>query len=201
MALKANKLLFGSVAAFLIVFGVGQFRLLEARIHRRRIFGIMNFPEKLDILPFLCYTECKKGGEDMKKKIIICAFLLLILATVIYTVVSAVISYQYDMDPANGVDILKGFDAVLIIMVGGFVAFYELDLFYTVYYFFIKPKTAVKSILNILANLSLLSIFFSRYYGHIFEEDAIAPLLIFCIYSVLRIVYFIISTRNFFQEQ
>lgn len=137
----------------------------------------------------------------MKKKIIICVFLLLILATVILTVVSAVESYQYDMDPANGVDIFAGLGAAIAIIVGGFVAFYELDLFFTVYYFFVKPKTAAKTILNILSNLSLLSIFFSEYYGHIFEEDAIAPLLIFCIYIVLRSVYFIISTRIFSQEQ
>lgn len=137
----------------------------------------------------------------MKKKIIICAFLLLILATVIYAVVSAVISYQYDMDPANGVDILQGFDAVLIIMVGGFVVFYELDLFYTVYYFFIKSKTSVKSILNILSNLSLLSLFFSRYYKDIFEEDVIAPLMVLFTYIVLRSVYFIVSTRSLSQEQ
>ena len=82
-----------------------------------------------------------------KKKMIIAAiFLALIILTAIYTVVSAVRSYQYDIDPANGVDILEGFDAVLTMMVGGFVVFYELDLFYTVYYFFIKPKTVAKSI-------------------------------------------------------
>lgn len=137
----------------------------------------------------------------MKKKIIICVFLLLILATVIGIVVSAIRSYQYDMDPANGVDILEGFGAVLIMMIGGFVVFYELDLFYTVYYFFVKPKTVVKSILNILSNLSLLSIFFSEYYSDIFEEDGIAPLIVFFAYIVLRTVYFIVSTRNLPQEQ
>lgn len=137
----------------------------------------------------------------MKKKIIICAFLLLILATAICTVVSAVDSYQYDMDPANGVDILEGFGAVLIMALGGFVVFYELDLFYTVYYFFIKPKTVVKSILNILSNLSLLSIFFSGYYDDIFEEDVIAPLMVFFTYIVLRCVYLIVSTRNLFQKE
>ena len=55
----------------------------------------------------------------MKKKIIIvCIFLILMITTAIYTVVSAVNSYHYDMDPANGVDILEGFDSVLIMMVG-----------------------------------------------------------------------------------
>ena len=73
----------------------------------------------------------------MKKRkiIIICTFLLLILTTAIYTVVSAIKSYNYDMNPANGIDIMKGFDAVFIVMIGGFIIFYELDLFYTVYNF------------------------------------------------------------------
>ena len=105
------------------------------------------------------------------------------------------------MAPANGVDILEGFGAVLTMMVGGFVVFYELDLFYTVYSFFIKPKTVAKSMLNILSNLSLLLIFFSEYYKDIFKEDVIAPLIVFFTYIVLRIVYVIVSTRNLAQEQ
>lgn len=136
-----------------------------------------------------------------KKLIIICIFLTLIAFTAIYTVVSAVRSYQYDMDPANGIDILEGFGAVLTMMVGGFVVFYELDLFYTVYYFFVKPKTAVKSILNILSNLSLVLIFFGDYYADIFEEDFIAPLIAFFTYVILRVVYVIVSTQNSTQEQ
>ena len=135
-----------------------------------------------------------------KKKIIIaCIFLTLIAFTAIYTIVSAKKSYQYDM--ANGVDILEGFDTVLIMMVGGLVVFYELDLFYTVYYFFIKPKTVAKSILNIFSNLSLLLIFFSEYYKDIFKEDVIAPLIVFFTYIVLRILYLIVSTRDLTQEQ
>ncbi len=139
----------------------------------------------------------------MKKKkiIIVCIFLTLIAITAIYTVVSAVKSYQYDMDPANGIDIFGGFGAVLAMLVGGFVVFYELDLFYTVYYFFVKPKTAVKSILNILSNLSLVLIFFGEYYADIFEEDVIAPLIVFSTYVILRIVYLIVSTQNSAQEQ
>ncbi len=139
----------------------------------------------------------------MKKKkiIIVCIFLTLIALTTIYTVVSAVKSYQYDMEPAHGVDVLEGLGAVLIMGVGGFVVFYELDLFYTVYYFFIKPKTVVKSILNILSNLSLLLVFFSEYYKDVFEEDVIAPLMVLFTYVVLRIIYLIISTRDLAQEQ
>ena len=123
----------------------------------------------------------------MKKKIIICIFLTIILITAIFFIAAAIDSYNYDMNPANGVDILEGFGAVLAIMIGAFVVFYELDLFYTVYYFLIKPKTIAKSILNILANASLLLIFFADYYKNIFSEDVIAPLLIFAIYIALRI--------------
>ena len=136
-----------------------------------------------------------------KKIIIISIFLLLIVITSLLFIKGAIDSYNYDMAPANGVDILEGFGAVLTMMVGGFVVFYELDLFYTVYSFFIKPKTVAKSILNILSNLSLLLIFFSEYYKDIFKEDVIAPLIVFFTYIVLRIVYVIVSTRNLAQEQ
>ena len=77
----------------------------------------------------------------MKKKIIIWVFCVLILVTAIAFLAAAINSYLYDMDPDNGVDILVGFGAVLIAVVGGFVVLYELDLFYTVYYFFVKLKT------------------------------------------------------------
>ena len=132
----------------------------------------------------------------MKKKIVICVFLTVILITTIFFIAAAIDSYNYDMDPANGVDILEGFGAVLAIMIGAFVVFYELDLFYTVYYFLIKPKTIVKSILNILANMSLLLIFFADYYKNIFSEDVIAPLIVFATYVVLRISSVIIPNQN-----
>ena len=98
----------------------------------------------------------------MKKKIIICVFSVLIFITAIVFIVGAIQSYNYDMDPANGVDILEGFGAVITLMVGGFVVFYELDLFYTVYYFLIYPKTIAESILNLLANATLLLVFFNK---------------------------------------
>lgn len=135
----------------------------------------------------------------MKKKIIICVFLLLIFITATIFIVSAIDSYNYDMDPNNGVDILEGFGAVLIIVVGGFVVFYELDLFYTVYYFFVKPKTKTKSILNILANISLVLILVYNHLSDIFMELRaleITPLILFFIYITLRIVYCVVSTRT-----
>ena len=132
----------------------------------------------------------------MKKKIIICIFLIIILITAIFFIAAAIDSYNYDMNPANGVDILEGFGAVLAIMIGAFVVFYELDLFYTVYYFLIKPKTIAKSILTILANMSLLLIFFADYYKNIFSEDVIAIFIVFTIYVVLRICSLIIPNRK-----
>ncbi|MBQ8416925.1 MAG: hypothetical protein IJX13_08555 [Clostridia bacterium] len=137
-----------------------------------------------------------------KKKIIIATiFLILIALTAIHTVVFAVKSYQYDMDPANGVDILEGFGAALTMIIGGLVIFYELDLFYTVYYFFIKPKTIAKSILNILSNVSLLLVFFSESIADIlsksvfdiFKEDGIVTIAIFLIYLLLRCIYLMVS--------
>ena len=123
----------------------------------------------------------------MKKKILIFVFLTVILLTAILFIAAAIKSYNYDTDPANHVDIFEGFGAVFAIMIGAFVVFYELDLFYTVYYFLIKPKTVLKSILNLLANVSLLLIFFADYYKNIFSEDVIAIFLVFTVYVVLRI--------------
>ena len=74
----------------------------------------------------------------MKKKILIGAFLLLVLITAIIFIVGAIESYNYDMDPANGVDILEGVGAAMLIIVGGLVTLCEIDLFFTVYYFLIK---------------------------------------------------------------
>ena len=132
----------------------------------------------------------------MKKKIIICIFLTIILITAIFFIAAAIDSYNYDMNPANGVDILEGFGAVLAIMIGAFVVFYELDLFYTVYYFLVKPKTTAKSILNIFANVSLLLIFFADYYKNVFSEDVIAIFIVLTIYVVLRISSVIIPNQN-----
>lgn len=99
------------------------------------------------------------------------------------------------MNPANGIDIMKGFDAVFIVMIGGFIIFYELDLFYTVYYFFTKPKTVTKSLLNVFANLSLLLVYFNDFYKDILKEDVILPFVVVLIYIILRVTYLIISVR------
>ena len=72
-----------------------------------------------------------------KKIIAICAFLLLILVTATAFLIAAIDSYNYDMDPANGVDIMEGMGAAFLIIIGGFVILCELDLFFTVYYFLV----------------------------------------------------------------
>ena len=140
----------------------------------------------------------------MKKKIIIYAFLTIISITAILFAVSAIASYNYDMGSANGVDIMQGFGSVLTIMVGAFVVFYELDLFYTTYYFFIKPKTIAKSILNVLSNLTLLIMFFTdsiahflfKYVSQIFGEEVILLFALFFIYVILRIVCAVIPVKQ-----
>ena len=98
----------------------------------------------------------------MKKKIVIVSiFAALVLITAIVFLVSAIESYRYDMDPANGVDIMEGMGAAMLLVVGGFILLYELDLFYTVYYFFVKPKTKAKTVLNIFSHLGILLVLFS----------------------------------------
>ena len=139
----------------------------------------------------------------MKKKkiIIISIFLTLILITSFVFLRGAIESYNYDMDPANGVDIMEGMGAAMLIVLGGFIVFYELDLFYTVYYFFVKPKTIAKSMLNILSNVSLLAQFWVVRIARavsIREETNLAIVLFFA-YVVLRSVYLIVSTRNLAQ--
>lgn len=102
------------------------------------------------------------------------------------------------MDPSNGIDIMEGMGAAILIALGGFVVFYELDLFYTTYYFLIKQKTIAKSILNILSNISLLLVFFSVYIANALSisEETDVTIALFFIYFVLRSVYALVSTNS-----
>ena len=137
----------------------------------------------------------------MKKKIIIAAFLILLFITSFIFITAAIESYNYDMDPANGVDILEGFGAVLIMIVGGIIVFYELDLFYTVYYFFCKAKTLLKTILNIVSNAFLLFIVFATVKPNDFiNQHEILILVAFLIYVILRLAYLIVSTSSLNEE-
>ena len=140
----------------------------------------------------------------MKKKIIIGLFSLLILITAIIFIVGAISSYKYDIINHPD-DKWLGFGAVATIIVGGFVVFYELDLFYTLYYFFVKPKTIVKSILNVLANLTLVIVFFTDYISHflfehvseIFGEEIILLFALIFTYVILRVASIVISTGKY----
>lgn len=138
----------------------------------------------------------------MKKKIIIGVFALLILTTAITFLAGAVNSYLYDITYHSD-DHWNGLEAVLWVMVGGFTVFYELDLFYTAYYFLMKPKTVTKSILHILANVSLLLVFFTdaisyflwKYVSEIFGEEVILAFALAFAYIVLRFVCLVVSVR------
>ena len=132
-------------------------------------------------------------------------FSLLILVTAIIFVMSAIDTYNYEV--AND-DILGGFGTAMILVIGGFVVLYELDLFYTAYYFFVKPKTIVKSILNVFSNLTLLSIVFTdsiayflfKYVSEIFGEEVIVLFALFITYVILRIVCATVSVRQSAKE-
>ncbi|MBR2464411.1 MAG: hypothetical protein IKB41_03120 [Clostridia bacterium] len=134
-----------------------------------------------------------------KKTIIICVFVTLIMITAICTVLSAVAARRYDPGSGpgvSGVDYLPRTLGVFIILIYGTLAIlYELDLFYTVYYFFIKPKTKVKSVLNILCNLSLFLCLLLVFVA--------ASLVFLAIYIELRFAYFLVSvfTRALSQKQ
>ena len=140
----------------------------------------------------------------MKKKIIICTFLLLIFITAFVFIKGAIESYNYDMDPANGVDIMEGMGAAMLIVLGGLIVFYELDLFYAIYYLFVRPKTVAKSILVILANFTLLLIFFVdyladafvKYISNVFGEEMIVFIGLFLIYSVLKLLCLVTGCSN-----
>ena len=130
----------------------------------------------------------------MKKTIIICVFILLILVTAFGFVKGAIDSYNYDMDPNNGVDLLEGLGAVFALIIGAFVVLYELDLFYVVYYFCFKQKTVVKSVMNIAANLSFVLVFGFSLLSNVYMELRVyewLPVGLFGLYLILRIVYFV----------
>ena len=132
----------------------------------------------------------------MKKKILIGVFLLLVLVTSIVFLVGAIESYNYDMDPTNGVDIFEGVGAAMLIIVGGLVVLCEFDLFFTVYYFLVKPKTLSKSIFMILSQMMLLLVIFSEDFANflsqhvsdVFGEEIIVIGPMFILYVILRLV-------------
>jgi hypothetical protein len=134
-------------------------------------------------------------------------FSILILITAIVFIIGAIQSYNYDITN-NPDDKWVGFGSVLTLMVGGFVVFYEFDLFYTAYYFLIKPKTIAKSILNIVSNLTLLSIVFTdniahflyKYVSKVFGEEVIVLFALLFLYAILRFACAAIPVRQSAKE-
>ena len=133
----------------------------------------------------------------MKKKIIIILiFLALIAITSFVFIKCAIDSYNYDMDPANGIDILEGIGAGIAIAIGLIAVWVESDLFFTVYYFLVKPKTLSRSIVMILSQLMILLVLFSDKLAHflfehvsdVFREDVIVVIPIFFLYVLSRII-------------
>lgn len=149
----------------------------------------------------------------MKKKIIILSFfLLIILVTAVGSITAAIESYKYDMDPANGVDILEGVGAGIAIAIGMIAVFVEVDIFFTVYYFLVKPKTMLKSILIIVSQLMIILVFFSdkishllfKYVSDIFREEMFVIIPIFFFYVISRMICITIAylkkNRVFFNK-
>ena len=132
----------------------------------------------------------------MKKKILIGAFLLLVLITAIAFIVAAVESYKNDIDLANGIDIMEGMGAAILIVLGGLVILCELDIFFTVYYLLVKPKTSARTVFMLFSQLMILIVIFSedlakilsKRISDIFNEEIIVIVPIFFLYVILRII-------------
>lgn len=132
-----------------------------------------------------------KNTKNINKKIIVSfVFCTLILATMIYFIVSAAVTQRAESkDPA--IDILEGLAATIVVVVGGFIVLYECDLFYTVYYLLFGQKRKAKTVLVILANITLIMIFIysylsARYMG--LRKYEIIAFILFAVYIVFKIV-------------
>ena len=134
----------------------------------------------------------------------------LILITSIFFIRAAVDSYNYDRDPSNSENVLvPGLGAALIVSYGVFAVFYELDLFYTVYYLSTKPRESKQWILVILPNLTWMLIFIDdaitglvrSCLPTVYDSGVtyrVVPLALFSVYAVLKIVHLL--TRCFAGE-
>lgn len=92
----------------------------------------------------------------MYEKIVIGIFTALILVTAIAFLAVALYPFDYDYNDPNAK--YAAFGALIVLFLGACVVWCECDLFYTVYYLMFRPKTLLKTILNILSSLSLLLI-------------------------------------------
>lgn len=138
-----------------------------------------------------------KNTKNINKKIIVSLiFCVLIFATMIYFIVSAAVTQHAESkDPA--IDILEGLAATIVVVVGGFIVLYECDLFYTVYYLLFGQKRKAKTVLVILANITLIMIFIysylsARYMG--LRKYEIIVFILFSVYIVFKIVALFFSS-------
>lgn len=138
-----------------------------------------------------------KNTKNINKKIIVSLiFCVLIFATMIYFIVSAAVTQHAESkDPA--IDILEGLAATIVVVVGGFIVLYECDLFYTVYYLLFGQKRKAKTVLVILANITLIMIFIysylsARYMG--LRKYEIIAFILFAVYIVFKIVALFFSS-------
>ena len=138
-----------------------------------------------------------KNTKNINKKIIVSLiFCVLIFATMIYFIVSAAVTQHAESkDPA--IDILEGLAATIVVIIGGFIVLYECDLFYTVYYLLFGQKRKAKTVLVILANITLIMIFIysylsDRYMG--LRKYEIIAFILFAVYIVFKIVALFFSS-------
>ena len=138
-----------------------------------------------------------KNTKNINKKIIVSLiFCVLIFATMIYFIVSAAVTQHAESkDPA--IDILEGLEATIVVIIGGFIVLYECDLFYTVYYLLFGQKRKAKTVLVILANITLIMIFIysylsDRYMG--LRKYEIIAFILFAVYIVFKIVALFFSS-------
>ena len=136
----------------------------------------------------------------MKRKVIIGAFSAIILLTVAASVIIPMIAYGIDRNHDDKFAVLGLF---MLLMIGAFFVLYELELFCTVYYFFLKPRTLVRSVLSLLSTLSLTSVLV--YTGlpfviPLFRFYEIIPCILFVIYIVLRCSY-LVTTQCSIKEK
>ena len=137
----------------------------------------------------------------MKKKIIIGLALLCIIATAVIFGVMAFNSYNYNIQ--NKVDIFTGFGSFIYILIGGFIVWYEIDLFFTIYYFAIGPKTKIKTVLNLLSNPFFLLTFIAAgipYLAANLNIFGTISIVLFILYLILRIIYIMIPSEKSKQQ-
>lgn len=138
--------------------------------------------------------EKKNRRKTVLRVVLICLFVALIATTAGVTLYAAIESYRYDMDPANGVDMLEGFAAAFLLMIGGFITVCELELFFVVFYL-TQKKTVAKTFFNIVCPLCLLMICACAAWDNTLlraiPDEILAPLVVvtFCLHGLMRLFY------------